>query len=52
VMVIDANENVRPAKDKAVDRIDGVVALINAWGRMMFGEEVSVDDDRGVWVVE
>lgn len=39
VMVSDANENVRPAKDKAVDRIDGMVALINAWGRMMFGEE-------------
>lgn len=52
VMMTDANENVRPAKDKAVDRIDGVVALINAWGRMMFGEEVSVYDERGVRVVE
>ena len=51
-MHIDANENVRPMKDKAVDRIDGVVALINAWGRMMFGEEVSVYDERGVRVVE
>jgi len=39
VMITDANENVRPAKDKAVDRIDGMVALINAWGRMMFSEE-------------
>ena len=52
VMISDANENVRPAKDKAVDRIDGVVALINAWGRMMFGDEASVYEERGVEVIE
>ena len=52
VMLTDANENVRPAKDKAVDRIDGVVALINAWGRMMFGDEGSAYDERGVRVIE
>ena len=52
VMVTDANENVRPAKDKAVDRIDGGVALINAWGRMMFGDAGSPYDERGVLVVE
>lgn len=39
VMVPDANENIRPAKDKATERIDLFVALINAWGRMMFTEE-------------
>ena len=39
VMKIDANENVQPAKDKATDRIDGMVALIMAWGRSMFGEQ-------------
>lgn len=39
VMIADANENVRPAKDKATDRIDGIVALIMAWGRMLFGEK-------------
>ena len=52
VMVTDANENVRPAKDKAVDRIDGVVALINAWGRMMKSEGDSVYEEHGVRVIE
>ena len=42
VMVPDANENIRPAKDKATDRIDGMVALIMAWGRAMFAEKQSV----------
>jgi phage terminase large subunit-like protein len=37
VMVKDANENVRPDKEKATDRIDGMVALIMAKGRAMFG---------------
>ncbi|MDY6970276.1 MAG: terminase TerL endonuclease subunit, partial [Spirochaetota bacterium] len=41
VMIPDADEHVRPAKDKATDRIDGFVALINAWTRMMFREETS-----------
>jgi phage terminase large subunit-like protein len=35
VMVVDANENVRPDKEKATDRIDGAVALINAWNRIV-----------------
>ena len=39
VMVKDANENVRPDKEKATDRIDGIVALINAWGRSIFSEQ-------------
>jgi phage terminase large subunit-like protein len=38
VMVTDANENVRPDKEKATDRIDGVVAMIMAWGRAIFAE--------------
>ena len=38
VMVTDANENVRPDKEKATDRIDLVVALIIAWGRAIFAE--------------
>ena len=38
VMVRDANENVRPDKEKATDRIDLVVALITAWGRAIFAE--------------
>lgn len=49
VMVPDANENIRPAKDKATDRIDGFVALILAWGRAMYFENY---DSVGVRVIE
>jgi len=49
VMVPDANENIRPAKDKATDRIDGFVALILAWGRAMFFEPY---DQVGIKVIE
>jgi phage terminase large subunit-like protein len=53
VMVSDANENVRPAKDKATDRIDGIVALIMAWGRMILQEQGdSVYEERGVTILE
>lgn len=38
VMVIDANENIRPDKAKATDRIDGFVAMVMAWGRAIFAE--------------
>lgn len=38
VMVRDSNENVRPDKEKATDRIDLVVGLIMAWGRAIFAE--------------
>lgn len=51
VMVADANENIRPAKDKATDRIDGMVALINAWTRAIFAEDGSVYEERGVLVL-
>jgi phage terminase large subunit-like protein len=48
----DANENVAPDKEKATDRIDGAVALIMAWGRMLYSyEEQSVYNERGVYVV-
>jgi len=40
VMRADANENLAPDKSKAVERIDGGVALIMSWGRMLFGKEV------------
>lgn len=39
VMKTDANENIMPAKDKATDRIDGMVALIMANGRAMFHQK-------------
>ncbi len=41
VMRADANENLAPDKAKAVERIDGGVALIMAWGRMLFFNEES-----------
>jgi len=41
VMRADANENLAPDKAKAVERIDGGVALIMAWGRMLFASEES-----------
>jgi phage terminase large subunit-like protein len=52
VMVPDANENIRPDKSKATDRIDGFVALINAWARAIFAEDQSsVYEERGVIVL-
>lgn len=51
VMVPDANENIRPAKDKAVERIDVFVAMITAWSRAMNCSE-SVYEGRGVNVFE
>lgn len=49
VMTPDANENYRPDKEKATDRIDGMVALIMAYGRAMFTEiKTSVYEDRGI----
>jgi phage terminase large subunit-like protein len=41
VMRADANGNVAPDKLKATDKIDGMVALIMAWGRAM-GKKASV----------
>jgi phage terminase large subunit-like protein len=53
VMASDANENVRPMKDKATDRIDGLVALIMAWGRMILQDGGdSVYEERGITVLE
>jgi phage terminase large subunit-like protein len=49
VMRADPNENLAPDKGKAVERIDGAVALIMAWGRAMFLVETkSVYETRGV----
>jgi phage terminase large subunit-like protein len=49
----DANENVAPDKDKATERVDGAVASIMAWGRMIFTDtERSVYDSGGVYVIE
>ena len=34
----DENENIRPVKNKSTERIDGLVALVNAMARAMLYE--------------
>jgi phage terminase large subunit-like protein len=52
VMRADANENLAPDKAKAVERIDGAVALIMSWGRMIFNkQEESIYEKQGVMTV-
>lgn len=51
VMDVDANENIRPVKDKATDRIDGMVALINAWNRITNLEGEQVIDKIGFDII-
>jgi phage terminase large subunit-like protein len=53
VMVTDANENVRPDKEKATDRIDGMVALFNAWNRITQDKSLgpSVYEKEGLMIV-
>lgn len=52
VMIQDASENVRPDKEKATDRIDGMVALIMAWGRAMFTEnKPSIYETKGIRMI-
>ncbi|MCP4366329.1 MAG: terminase large subunit [Planctomycetes bacterium] len=49
VAKIDAKDNVYPRKQKPENKIDGVVALIMAIGRIMANEETgSIYDTRGV----
>jgi phage terminase large subunit-like protein len=49
----DANENVAPDKDKATERIDGAVAAVMGWGRMIFNDnEESVYSGRGIYVLD
>jgi phage terminase large subunit-like protein len=53
VVRTDANENVAPDKDKATERIDGVVATIMGWGRMIFNEnDESIYNSRGVIILD
>ena len=45
----DENENVRPVKDKSKERIDGLVATINAMARAMLEEnKASIYEERGL----
>lgn len=46
---MDENENIRPVKNKSTERIDGLVAMINAMARAMLNEDTrSVYEQRGV----
>jgi len=53
VMVPDANENLRPVKDKSTDRIDLFVGMLIAWSRAIanLGNMVNPYDSRGVIVL-
>ena len=49
---IDENENIRPVKGKSIERIDGIVALINAMARLVVHiEKKSIYNERGVIVL-
>lgn len=48
----DENENIRPVKDKSTERIDGIVALINALARAIVHEDtIPVYEKGGVFSV-
>ncbi len=53
VMVADANENIRPDKEKATERIDGIVAMINAWNRITNTIDLgpSIYDEQGIEII-
>jgi phage terminase large subunit-like protein len=45
----DPNGNVAPDKEKATEKIDGMVALMMGWGRAMFSEDTtSIYEERGI----
>lgn len=49
----DPADNIKPAKDKSEDRIDGIVGLVMAIGRAMFPDEdeSSVYEERGIYTL-
>ena len=49
VTKVDENENIRPVKDRKTERIDGLVAMINAMARaMLHTDTTSVYEERGI----
>ncbi|MBT9167714.1 MAG: hypothetical protein DDT19_01054 [Syntrophomonadaceae bacterium] len=50
---VDENDNIRPVKGKGIERIDGIVALINALARMILREKPqrSIYEDQGLDVL-
>ena len=52
VTKVDENENIRPVKDRKTERIDGLVAMINAMARaMLHTDATSVYEERGILTV-
>ena len=51
-IAVDGNENIKPMKDKSIERIDITVSLINAMAEAMVHEKESVYEDRGLIVFE
>jgi phage terminase large subunit-like protein len=48
----DPNGNFAPDKEKATDKIDGMVALIMGWGRAMFNvDKKSIYEERGLMIL-
>ena len=45
----DPADNLKPAKDKSADRIDGIVALIRALGRAAV---TPLHSHSGIWVFD
>lgn len=45
-IAVDGNGNIKPMKNKSVDRIDLIVALINAMSRAMLEEKTSIYESR------
>jgi phage terminase large subunit-like protein len=48
VVAMDGNENTKPMKNKSKDRIDLIVALINAMATAMKKEKISIYETRGM----
>jgi len=48
---MDENENLRPVKGKGTERIDGLVAMINAMNRAMLHDDECVYNHRGIVTV-
>jgi phage terminase large subunit-like protein len=50
-VAIDGNENIKPMKNKSIERIDVIVSMINAMAVAMENEMESVYEERGLTVL-
>ena len=50
-LAMDGNENIKPMKNKSKDRIDIIVALINAMSQAMQREKIVVYQQRGMRIL-